>query len=66
MTEHDELTGKYQVHIRPEHGPGAMARTTRRGRATVFPDSAGRAASPEVEIRDLAIYETLATGAVSV
>jgi hypothetical protein len=65
VAEHDELTGKYQVHIRPEHGPGAIARTTRRGRATVFPDSARRGAPPEVEIRDLAIYETLAAGAVS-
>jgi hypothetical protein len=37
----------------------------RRGRGAVFPDSAGRGAPPEVEIRDLAIYETLAAGAVS-
>ncbi len=65
VAEHDESTGKYQVHIQPEHGPGAVARTTRRGRAAVFPDHAGRGAPPEVEIRDLAIYETLAAGAVS-
>ncbi len=65
VAEHAELTGKYQVHLRPEHGPGAIARTTRRGRGAVFPDGAGRGASPEVEIRDLAIYETLAAGAVS-
>ena len=66
MTEHDELTGKYQVHIRPEHGPGAIARTTHHGRVAVFLDSAGRGAPPEVELRDLAIYETLAAGPVSV
>jgi transposase len=65
VAEHDELTGKYQVHIQPEHGPGAVARTTRRGHAAVFPDRAGCGAPPEVEIRDLAIYETLAAGAVS-
>lgn len=64
VAEHDELAGKYQVHVRPEHGPGAIARTTRRGRGAVFPDRAGREAPPEVEIRDLAIYETLAAGAV--
>jgi hypothetical protein len=65
-SEHEELTGKYQVHVRPENGPGAIARTTRRGRGAVFPDSAGRGPLPEVEIRDLAIYETLAAAAVSV
>jgi hypothetical protein len=65
VAEHDELTGKYQVHIQPEHGPGAVARTTRRGHAAVFPDRVGYGAPPEVEIRDLAIYETLAAGAVS-
>jgi transposase len=65
VAEHDELAGKYQVHIQPEHGPGAVARTTRRGRVAVFQDRAGRGAPPEVEIRDLAIYETLAAGAVS-
>jgi hypothetical protein len=64
VAEHDELAGKYQVHVRPEHGPGAIARTTRRGRGAVFPDRAGREAPPQVEIRDLAIYETLAAGAV--
>ena len=59
--EHDELAGKYQVRTLPEHGPGAIARTARRVAST--PGSAGRgprAALPEVEIRDLAVYEAVA------
>ncbi len=65
VAEHEELPGKYQVRIAPDHGPGAIARTARRGRAAGFPARAGRAAPPEVEIRDLAIYETLTAGPVS-
>src|SRR6185503_2074759 len=41
VAEHDELAGKYQVHIQPAHGPGAGARTARSGGAAVFPDGAG-------------------------
>ena len=47
------------MHILPEHGPGAIARTARRVRSSLFSASAGRGALPEVEIRDLAIYERL-------
>jgi transposase len=63
VAEHEELTGKHQLRIRPEHGPGAIARTARRV-ASSLASARGRAALPEVEIRDLAIYETLgaATG----
>ena len=63
VAEHDELRGKYQVRVRPEHGPGAIARTARRI-ASSRPSARGPAALPEVEIRDLAIYEALgaATG----
>jgi transposase len=63
VAEHDELRGKYQVRVRPEHGPGAIARTARRI-ASSLPSARGPAALPEVEIRDLAIYEALgaATG----
>ena len=58
--------GKYQVHILPEHGPGAVARTrAARARRLAFADSAGARRRPRCEIRDLAIYETLAAGAVS-
>jgi transposase len=63
VAEHEELSGKHQLHVRPEHGPGAIARTARRI-ASSLARARGRAALPEVEIRDLAIYEALgaATG----
>jgi hypothetical protein len=58
VAEHEELAGKYQLRIRPEHGPGAIARTARRV-ASSLPTTRGPAALPEVEVRDLAIYEAL-------
>ena len=58
VAEHEELTGKYQLRLRPEHGPGAIARTARRI-ASSLPTARGLATVPEVEIRDLAIYEAL-------
>src|SRR5215831_515657 len=58
VAEHEELIGKYQLRIRPEHGPGAIARTARRV-ASALPSARGALSSPEVEIRDLAIYEAL-------
>lgn len=61
VAEHDELAGKYQLRILPEHGPGAIARTARRVRSSLSRDGAGRGGLPEVERRDLAIYEALAT-----
>ena len=65
VAEHEELVGKYLVRILPEHGPGAIARTTRRVQSSPVADRAGRGALPEVEIRDLAIYDTLSATAVS-
>jgi transposase len=61
VAAHDELAGKYQLRILPEHGPGAIARTARRVRSSLGPDGGGRGGLPEVERRDLAIYEALAT-----
>lgn len=65
VAEHEELRGKHQVRLLPEHGPGAIARTARRVHSSPFADRAGRGALPEVEIRDLGIYETLSTAGVS-
>ena len=53
------------MHILPEHGPGAIARTARRVHSSPFADRAARGALPEVEIRDLGIYDTLSPTAVS-
>jgi transposase len=65
VAEHEELLGKYHVRIRPEHGPGAIARTARRVHSSPGVGSPGRRALPEVEIRDLEIYDTLSATAVS-
>jgi hypothetical protein len=62
VADHDELAGKHQLRVLPEHGPGASACTTRRNRSG--PLSVTRDPGPEVEIRDLSIYETLDHAAV--
>jgi len=61
VAEHPELPGKYQVRILPEHSPGAIARTARRVRSMIGDSTRRdpRGVLPEVEIRDLAIYEGL-------
>ncbi len=57
VVTHAVLPGPHQLRILPEHGPGAIARTARHRPST---PTAGHAAGyPEVEIRDLTIYETL-------
>ncbi|MBI4587341.1 MAG: IS21 family transposase [Candidatus Rokubacteria bacterium] len=60
VAEHPELSGKYHVRILPEHGPGPIARTARRLRSTPGASPGSLGAPPDVEIRDLAIYEALA------
>src|SRR5207247_978169 len=64
VAEHEEVRGKYQVRVRPEHGPGAIARTARRAMSSL-PSERPRAAVPEGESRDLAIYEALGAPAVT-
>ena len=60
VAEHELLPGKYQTVIRPEHGPGAIARTARRVHATERPgDSRRPPPFPDVETRDPALYEAL-------
>ena len=58
VARHELDAGKYQLHIQPEHGPGAIARNARKRYA---PASTGAATSllQEVEIRDLSLYEQL-------
>jgi hypothetical protein len=64
VAEHELLPGKYQMRILPEHGPGAVARTARRRQSSRYPAVAPDA-GPEVEIRDLGIYEALGLAPVS-
>ena len=60
VATHPRLLGHHQFHILPEHGPGALQRNQRRQRPSPFAGGAGHAAFPDVEIRDLALYDALA------
>jgi transposase len=60
VAEHAVLTGRAQLSVRPEHGPGAAARNARQRYAeaptlNVRVLDTGR----DVEVRDLAVYEQL-------
>jgi len=57
VAQHAVLPGKYQVTILPEHGPGAVRRTTRQRLSTPAPRTTS--VCPEVEICDLTFYDTL-------
>jgi transposase len=64
VAEHAVIAGRAQLAVRPEHGPGAIARNARQRHAgphAVLPDLHGRLASEshEVEVRDLGLYEQL-------
>jgi len=60
VATHPLLEGSHQVRILPEHGPGAIARNARLRRSTVAFSKGGAASGvPEVEQRDLSVYESL-------
>lgn len=59
IATHAVLPGQHQFRILPEHGPGAIARTTRQRRSTVSDAGSVTRSLPEVEVRDLACYEAL-------
>ena len=60
VAEHPLLASRYELSVDPAHGPGAIARNARKRFATLAAP-APRAARPlpEVELRDLAVYEEL-------
>jgi transposase len=59
VAQHAVNGGRHQLHIRPEHGPGAVARNTRKRFG--HSDTDRHAVVDEsVEIRDLSCYERLA------
>ena len=60
VAEHAELTGKYQMSIQPEHGPGAIARNARQRRSEPAASSAADMDIAEVQIRDLSVYDRAA------
>ena len=59
IATHPLLSGKHQVHIAPEHSPGAIARNQRQRHSHAPRDGAAQR-QPEVEVRDLHVYEQLA------
>ena len=60
IATHPRLAGAHQFHILPEHGPGALARYQRQRCSAMPAGSAPPDPFPEVQIRDLALYDTLA------
>ncbi len=63
VAEHCLCTGHHELVIKPEHGPGAVARNARTRYAN-RPQTAADPRQLDVEIRDLALYDTLADGVV--
>jgi transposase len=61
VAEHPMLSGRAQLSIKPEHGPGALARNQRLrfARGGPRPGEIHPAAEREVQVRDLAVYEQL-------
>ena len=57
VASHPVLAGRHQLAIVPEHGPGAIARNARRIRSTPAPCWSNP--HPDVEVRDLAVYDAL-------
>lgn len=61
VAEHAVLSGKAQLSVRPEHGPGAAVRNARQRFAQAASTLHGVDATREVEVRDLAVYGQLFT-----
>jgi hypothetical protein len=60
VAEHTVLEGRAQLAVIPQHGPGATSRNVRQRYGTPR-RTAAAADRDEVEVRDLGIYEHLAT-----
>lgn len=59
VARHPLGTGRHQVRLLPEHGPGAIARTQRKARPGQSPHENRWTGPLDVEIRDLELYEQL-------
>lgn len=66
VAQHALAAGSHQLVIRPEHGPGAIARNARRRLTCVTSSPALHPLAEDVEIRDLAFYEQVAHSAQAV
>ncbi len=63
VAEHAVLAGRAQLSVRPEHGPGAVARNARKRLSTPPASPSSAAEARDVEVRDLALYDTLSEAA---
>lgn len=59
VAEHPVLSGRAQLSVLPEHGPGASARNQRQRFATTSDRSRTPNADRDVQVRDLDIYDQL-------
>ena len=59
VAEHPALIGRHQLHVLPEHGPGAAARNARKRFSDVPLAPEDDSPLHGVEIRDLAVYDAL-------
>jgi transposase len=60
VADHPQLPGHHQLRVVPEHGPGAVARTTRQPHLHAIERVAHPWTMPTVEVRDLAVYDACA------
>ena len=61
VAEHAVLEGRAQLAVDPQHGPGAASRNVRQRYGTPRHATEATVNREEVEVRDLCIYEHLAT-----
>lgn len=59
VAEHEELPGRHALRILPEHGPGAIAHHGRKARTASADRGGGAWSDISVDVRDLALYDTL-------
>jgi transposase len=60
IADHPELSGRHQLRVLSEHGPGAVARNARQPHLHAVERPVHPWALPAVEVRDLAVYEACA------
>lgn len=59
VASHPVLAGRAQLSVRPEHGPGAVARNLRHRYGVRPHETPAPSVERDVEVRDLSIYEQL-------
>jgi hypothetical protein len=63
VAEHAVLAGRAQLAVKPEHGPGAVARNGRSRLSSVRAAASRIGLDREVEVRDPAVYDALSEAA---